>query len=444
MKYFGTDGFRGRVNETLTVDHAVMIGKYLGFYFRNKKGSTPKCVIGKDTRKSSYMYEYALVAGLTSTGADVHMLHVTTTPSVSYLTRTGDFDFGIMITASHNPYFDNGIKVIDSNGFKMEESVLEKIEDFIDGKTELELSPYDKIGCCRDYMQGRNKYISYLTSIPTETMRGYRIGLDCANGASFSIAKTVFDILGAKTFVINAEPDGMNINYKCGSTHIEGLQKYVVENDLDAGFAFDGDADRCLAVDNKGNVIDGDLIIYMCALYLKEHNQLVKDTVVTTVMSNMGLTKALREHGIENVQTPVGDKYISAKIQENGYSVGGEQSGHIIFNKYGVTGDGILTAIIIMDILVAKKTTLSSMFYDITIFPQCLTNVKVSDMAVAQDERLVRFVDEVNESMGENGRAFLRKSGTEPLIRILTEDIDEKVCEEKNREIENKIKELDR
>ena len=442
MKYFGTDGFRGRVNETLTVDHAIKIGKFLGYYFSNTLGHV-RCVIGKDTRKSGYMYEYGLVAGLTSTGVDVSLLHVTTTPSISYITRTEKFDFGIMITASHNPYYDNGIKVIDRDGFKMSDKILELVEEYIDGKVDIELAKNEKIGRASDYIQGRNKYISYLAQIPTHSFRGYKVGLDCANGASFMIAKNVFDMLGADTYVINNEPDGLNINKDCGSTHIEGLQALVKEKGLDIGFAFDGDSDRCLAVDENGNVVDGDMIIYIYGCYLKERNQLVKDTVVTTVMSNIGLTKALAAKGIKNVQTPVGDKYVSAEIQKEGYSVGGEQSGHVIFNKYATTGDGILTAIKVLEICIEKKCTLSSLISDVTIFPQLLINVRVEKMdEVLERPELKEVTDGILAKLGDTGRIVLRKSGTEPLVRIMVEAQTDEECEKYCNEIKDKILEL--
>ena len=442
MKYFGTDGFRGRVNENLTVDHAIKIGKFLGYYFSNTLGHV-RCVIGKDTRKSGYMYEYGLVAGLTSTGVDVSLLHVTTTPSISYITRTEKFDFGIMITASHNPYYDNGIKVIDRDGFKMSDKILELVEEYIDGKVEIELAKNEKIGRASDYIQGRNKYISYLSQIPTHSFRGYKVGLDCANGASFMIAKNVFDMLGAETYVINNQPDGLNINKDCGSTHIESLKELVKEKHLDIGFAFDGDSDRCLAIDENGELVDGDMIIYIYGCYLKEKNQLVKDTVVTTVMSNIGLTKALAAKGIKNVQTPVGDKYVSAEIQKEGYSVGGEQSGHVIFNKYATTGDGILTAIKVLEICIEKKCTLSSLISDVTIFPQLLINVRVEKMEeVLERPELKETTDGILAKLGDTGRIVLRKSGTEPLVRIMVEAQTDEECEKYCNEIKDKVLEL--
>ncbi len=441
MKYFGTDGFRGRVNDVLTVDHAVMTGKFLGWYF-SRDGHTPRCVIGKDTRRSCYMYEYALVAGLTSTGAHVDMLHVTTTPSVAYVTRVNGYDFGIMITASHNPYSDNGIKIIDSDGFKMSEDVLEKIESYIDGETEIELADHSRVGKCSDYIQGRNKYIGYLASSTNISLRGYRIGLDCANGASFMIARNAFELLGADVTVINDRPDGYNINVDCGSTHPERLQELVKMENLDAGFAFDGDADRCIAVDENGELVDGDLIIYLCGNYLKELGMLSKDTVVTTVMTNMGITKALEERGIKNVQVSVGDKYVSAEMLKNGYSIGGEQSGHVIFNKFATTGDGILTAIQVMNVIENKKTTLSSLTGGITRFPQYMENVKVADKDKAMtNPALLESMKKWEEYFGNEGRIVLRPSGTEPIVRVMVECRDEDTCVRSVKEMADTIRE---
>ena len=421
MKYFGTDGFRGRANDNLRVEHALKIGQFLGWYYGQRVGKTARCVIGKDTRRSSYMFEYGLSAGLTSTGAEVNLLHVTTTPSVSYIVRADKFDFGIMITASHNPYHDNGIKVINSSGYKMEEEVLERIEEYIDGKVEIPFS-YDNVGRCTDYFQGRNKYISYLSSVPLHSLRGYKIGLDCANGAAFNIAKTVFDMLGADTYVINNTPNGTNINVNCGSTHIEALQSLVRGNDLDVGFAFDGDADRCFCVDERGEVVDGDAIMYIGANYLKERGNLVDNTVVVTVMSNLGLLNALKDQGIKAVITDVGDKYISQEIQDHGYSIGGEQSGHVIFDKYATTGDGILTAIIMADILVERKCVFSNLSRGLTILPQKLKNIAVPDKnAVMNAPEVKKFSKELNQRLDGSGRLLLRKSGTEPVVRIMVE-----------------------
>ena len=441
MKYFGTDGFRGLVNEDLKVEHALKIGQFLGYYFSKEKGSPAKCVIGKDTRRSSYMFEYGVAAGVTSSGADAYLMHVTTTPSVSYITKAEDFDFGIMITASHNPYTDNGIKVIDSTGNKMSEDVLQQIEDYIDGL--ITLPSNTKVGKCKDYLMGRNAYIGYLTAIPQKSYRGYRIGLDCANGAASSIAKSVFDILGADVFCINNQPDGENINVDCGSTHIEKLQEYVRENKLDIGFAFDGDADRCLCVDEKGNVIDGDGIMYVAGTYLQDHDQLNNNTVVVTSMSNLGLMNALRERNINVCVTDVGDKYVSAAIQENGYSIGGEQSGHIIFDKYATTGDGILTAIIMTNILIRKKTLASALCRDLTIMPQKLKNIRTDKKdEIMKNPDVVQFAEDFNKKLDGKGRLLLRKSGTEPLIRIMVEAESDEKCDEYIAEVEGFIGEL--
>ncbi len=441
MKYFGTDGFRGRANDNLRVEHALKIGQFLGWYYGTRVDKKARCVIGKDTRRSSYMFEYGLSAGLTSSGAEVNLLHVTTTPSVSYIVRADKFDFGIMITASHNPYHDNGIKIINKEGYKLEDEVLEKIEEYIDGKIEIPFSS-DNVGRCTDYFQGRNKYISYLSSVPLHSLRGYRIGLDCANGSAFNIAKTVFDMLGADTYVINNTPNGTNINVDCGSTHIEALQRLVKGNNLDLGFAFDGDADRCFCVDENGNVVDGDAIMYIGACYLKERGNLVDNTVVVTVMSNLGLFNALKAKDIKTVITDVGDKYISQEIKENGYSIGGEQSGHVIFDKYATTGDGILTAIIMADILVEKKCVFSYLARDLRVLPQKLKNLSVPDKdAVMNNPLIVDFAKELNSRLDEKGRLLLRKSGTEPVVRIMVEAETIEECDKYIAETEAFIKE---
>ena len=443
-KYFGTDGFRGEANENLTADHAYQVGRFLGWYYGELKrqaglsSSTPKVVIGKDTRRSSYMFEYALVAGLVASGADAYMLHVTTTPSVAYVTRLDDFDCGIMISASHNPYYDNGIKLINSQGEKMEESTIELVESYLDGNLELfgqkwDTLPFAKkeqIGCTVDYVSGRNRYIGYLISLGLYSFKDKKVALDCANGASWNIAKSVFDALGAKTYVINAAPDGTNINRDAGSTHIEGLQKYVVDNGLDVGFAYDGDADRCLAVDEKGNVIDGDAIMYICGVHMKEKGELMNNTVVTTVMSNFGLYKAFDEAGIEYAKTAVGDKYVYEYMSQNGCRIGGEQSGHIIYSKYATTGDGILTSLKVMEVMLATKKTLSELAAPFTVYPQVLKNVKVTDKKAAQDDADVQAkVKEVADALGDSGRILVRESGTEPLVRVMVEAETKEECE---------------
>ena len=432
-KYFGTDGFRGEANKTLTAEHAYKIGRFLGWYYgRNKEeGETCKIVIGKDTRLSSYMFEYALVSGLTASGAEAYLLHVTTTPSVSYVARTEDFDCGIMISASHNPYYDNGIKLINSNGEKMDEETILKIEAYIDGLSgEIPFAVRDQIGRTVDYAMGRNRYIGYLISLATRSYKNKRVGLDCANGSSWMIAKSVFDALGAKTYVINNEPDGTNINTNCGSTHIEGLQKLVKEKGLDVGFAFDGDADRCLCVDENGNVINGDMIIYIYGCYLKERGKLAGNKVVTTVMSNFGLYKALDDAGIEYEKTAVGDKYVYENMSANGYRVGGEQSGHIIFRKYATTGDGILTVIKMMEVMLEKKKTLAELAAPVPVYPQVLKNIRVTDKAAAQNDPDVQAaVKAVGEKLGSDGRILVRESGTEPLVRVMVEAGEEALCE---------------
>lgn len=428
-KYFGTDGFRGEANVNLTVEHAYKVGRFIGWYF----GQEHKCkvVIGKDTRRSSYMFEYSLVAGLTASGADAYLLHVTTTPSVSYVVRTEDFDCGIMISASHNPFYDNGIKLINDRGEKIQESVIEKIEAYLDGKTEeIPFALKENIGCTVDYVAGRNRYMGYLISLATYSFKGKRIGLDCANGSASQVAKSVFDALGAKTYVINNEPDGTNINTNCGSTHIEGLCDLVREKSLDAGFAFDGDADRCLCVDEKGNIIDGDLILYIYGSYMKDRGKLINNTVVTTVMSNFGLYKAFDAAGIEYEKTAVGDKYVYECMQTNGHRLGGEQSGHIIFSKYASTGDGILTALKMMEVMLAKKKPLSELAAPVTIYPQLLKNVRVTDKKKAQDDEAVKAaVDAVAKALGDDGRILVRESGTEPLVRVMVEAKSDEICQ---------------
>ncbi len=440
-KYFGTDGFRGEANVVLTVEHAYKVGRFLGWYY----GREHKCnvVIGKDTRRSSYMFEYALASGLTASGADAYLLHVTTTPSVSYVTRTEDFDCGIMISASHNPYYDNGIKILNSKGEKLEDSVIEKIEQYLDGAMgEIPFATGEHIGRTVDYVAGRNRYMGYLMSLAIHSYKGMKVGLDCANGSSSAIAKSVFDALGAETYVINNHPDGVNINNNCGSTHMEQLQKFVVDNGLDVGFAYDGDADRCLCVDEKGNIIDGDLILYIYGTYMKERGNLDNNTVVTTVMSNLGLYKAFDEAGISYEKTAVGDKYVYENMSANGHCIGGEQSGHIIFSKYATTGDGILTSIKMMQVMIAKKKTLSELAKPVTIFPQVLKNVRVTDKAVARNDEDVQVaVDEVRKILGDDGRILVRESGTEPVVRVMVEAKTHEICEEQVEKVVNVLKE---
>lgn len=452
-KYFGTDGFRGEANRTLTADHAYTIGRFLGWYYgmlkRRQGDSSPaRIVIGKDTRRSSYMFEYTLVGGLVASGADAYLLHVTTTPSVAYVTRTEGFDCGIMISASHNPYYDNGIKLINSNGEKMEESTISLIEDYIDGKLELFGQHYDevpfahqeKIGCTIDYVAGRNRYMGYLISLGLYSFKGMRVGLDCANGSSWNIAKSVFDALGAKTYVINAEPNGTNINNNAGSTHIEGLQALVKEKGLDVGFAYDGDADRCLCVDEHGNVVDGDAILYIYGAYLKEHGELAGNMVTTTIMSNFGLYKAFDKLGIDYAKTPVGDKYVYEHMAQTGCRIGGEQSGHIIFSKYATTGDGILTSLKMMEVMLAKKKTLSELAAPFKIYPQVLKNVRVTDKKAAQNDAAVQeAVAKVADALDDTGRILARESGTEPVVRVMVEAPDHDTCQKYVDEVVNVI-----
>lgn len=431
-KYFGTDGFRGEANVDLTVEHAYKVGRYLGYYYgKQHDDGKAHVVIGKDTRLSSYMFEYSLVAGLTASGADVYLMHVTPTPSVSYIVRTGDFDCGIMISASHNPYYDNGIKVINGQGYKLEAAIENEIEQYIDGELgEIPFAKKDSIGKTTDYTMGRNRYIGYLLTIPTRPFKGMRIGLDCANGASYLVAKSVYDALGAKTYVINNEPNGTNINTDCGSTHIDKLQAFVKEKGLDVGFAFDGDADRCLAVDDKGEIVDGDKILYVCGRYLKDKGELNNNTIVTTIMSNLGLYKALDKKGINYEKTAVGDKYVFENMMEHGHSIGGEQSGHIIFSKYATTGDGVLTSLMIMETILGRKVKLSELFNSLTIYPQLLVNVKVSSKdAVMNDADVLKLNDEIAAELGDDGRLLLRQSGTEPVIRVMVEAATDELCE---------------
>ena len=443
-KYFGTDGFRGEANCTLTADHAFKVGKFLGWYYcqlkrRGGSDEPARIVIGKDTRRSSYMFEYSLVGGLVSSGADAYLLHVTTTPSVAYVARTDGFDCGIMISASHNPYYDNGIKLINSSGEKMDESVIALVERYIDGQLEcfgrrweeLPAAKREQIGRTVDYVSGRNRYIGYLISLGIYSFKGMRVGLDCANGSSWNIAKSVFDALGAKTYVINAQPDGFNINNNAGSTHIEGLQRFVIENGLDVGFAYDGDADRCLCVDEKGEVITGDHILYICGKVMKEQGLLMGNTVVTTVMSNFGLYKAFDECGINYEKTKVGDKYVYENMMMNNYRLGGEQSGHIIFSRYASTGDGILTSLKVMEAMLAKKKTLSQLCEGFTFYPQVLKNVRVDDKAAAQNDPAVqKAIADVAAQLGSTGRILVRESGTEPVVRVMVEAESKVVCQD--------------
>ena len=454
-KYFGTDGFRGEANKNLTADHAYKIGRFLGWYYSELKhqsgdNAPARIVIGKDTRRSSYMFEYSLVGGLVASGADAYLLHVTTTPSVAYVARVDEFDCGIMISASHNPYYDNGIKLINGNGEKMDEDTISLVEAYLDGKlnvfgkdyAEIPYAHRDRIGCTVDYVSGRNRYVGYLISLGVYSFKGMKVGLDCANGSSWNIAKAVFDALGAKTYVINADPNGTNINTDAGSTHIEGLQKFVVEKGLDVGFAYDGDADRCLCVDEKGNVVDGDAILYVYGRYMKEREKLITNTVVTTVMSNFGLYKAFDELGIGYAKTAVGDKYVYEYMQKNGCRLGGEQSGHIIFSKYASTGDGILTSLKMMEVMMAKKMKMSQLTEDLHIYPQVLVNVKVKDKAVVQADKDVQdAVQKVADALGDTGRILVRESGTEPLIRVMVEAETEEICKKYVDNVVSVIKE---
>lgn len=439
-KYFGTDGFRGEANITLNVMHAFKVGRFLGWYYGQKHKA--KIVIGKDTRRSSYMFEDALSAGMTASGADVYLLHVTPTPSVAYIVNSEDFDCGVMVSASHNPYYDNGIKVINGNGQKLEADLEEKIEKYIDSEIDtLPLATRDQIGRTVDYQIGRTRYIGYLMSQATRSFKGMKIGLDCSNGSASSVAKVVFDALGAKTFVIHDTPDGTNINRGCGSTHIDSLQEFVKEQELDIGFAYDGDADRCLAVNEHGELVDGDSIMYLCGKYMKEKGELPNDTVVTTVMSNFGLYKAFDRCGIKYEKTAVGDKYVYEAMCLHGYGLGGENSGHIIFSKNATTGDGVLTSLKVMEVLLEKKTKISMLLSDLQKYPQLLVNIKVKDKIKARlDEDVQKAVKMVEQKLGDDGRILVRESGTEPLIRVMVEAGKESLCEELTQEVITVIK----
>ncbi len=430
-KYFGTDGFRGKAGVVLTAEHAFRIGRYLGYHFSQIHPLDAKIVIGKDTRRSSYMFENALAAGITSSGADAYLLHVTTTPCVSFITRTENFDCGVMISASHNPYSDNGIKLMNSIGEKADDALIEKIEAYIDGQIgEIPMASEDAIGRTIDFYSGRNRYIGYLATISPRTFENHKVALDCANGSAWVIGRSVFDALGAKTCVINAEPDGQNVNMGCGSTHIEGLQKFVSDNKLDVGFAFDGDADRCLAVDEHGNVVNGDAILYVCAKYMKARGQLAGNTVVTTVMSNFGLYKAFDKLGIRYEKTAVGDRFVYECMKEKGYLIGGEQSGHIIFRKYAHTGDGLITAIMLMCVMIETQLPLSVLVSDCQMYPQVLKNVEVDDKAATmEDKAVLAAVSACEKELGDRGRVLLRPSGTEPVLRVMAEAPTQEECE---------------
>ena len=439
-KYFGTDGFRGEANKGLTADHAYKIGRFLGWYY-SQNGKKAKIVIGKDTRRSSYIFEYSLLGGIVASGADAYLMHVTTTPSVAYIARVDEFDCGIMISASHNPYYDNGIKLINGKGEKMDEATIAEVEKYLDGEMEIPFAERENIGCTVDYVSGRNRYVGYLISLGVYSFRGIKVALDCANGASWNIAKSVFDALGAKTLVINNQPDGLNINMNAGSTHIEGLQKFVVENGCDVGFAYDGDADRCLCVDEKGNVITGDHILYIYGRYMKDRDKLVGNKVVTTVMSNFGLYKAFDELGIGYEKTKVGDKYVYENMKENGYNIGGEQSGHIIFSKYASTGDGILTSLKMMQVMIGRKKKMSELSDGFTMYPQVLENVRVVDKKAAQADAEVRAaIKEVENTLGNSGRILVRESGTEPVVRVMVEAETTEVCQEMVNKVDEVMK----
>ena len=444
MKYFGTDGFRGEANVGLTVEHAYKIGRFVGWYYGANRERKARVIVGKDTRRSSYMFEAALVSGLVASGADAYMLHVIPTPGVAHQTVEGCFDCGIMISASHNPFCDNGIKLVNSDGFKMDEDVLELIEDYIDGKTEeIPFATRENIGRTVDFAAGRNRYIGYLISLGLYSFKGVKVGLDCANGSSWNLAKSVFDALGAKTYVINAQPDGTNINNNAGSTHIEGLQKYVVDNGLDVGFDYDGDADRCLAVDERGRVVDGDQILYVCGVYLNKHGRLSGGTVVPTIASNFGLIKSLELAGLSAVTSGVGDRHVYAKMREGGYSLGGEQTGHTIFGDIERTGDGIMTSLRLMEVIRAEREMLSQLAAPCKLLPQAQVAVRVADKDAALENMGVQnAIAEAEAALAGEGRVLVRKSGTESVIRVLAEAPDQAAADAAMKRIANALEAL--
>ena len=450
-KYFGTDGFRGESNVNLTADHAYKIGRFLGWYLKKKHDKAgdiypAKVLIGKDTRRSGYMIEYSLVGGLTASGCDAYLLHVTTTPCVSFITRTDEFDCGIMISASHNTYYDNGIKLFNKQGEKMSEEVTDLIEEYLDSNNmTLPFAQRDKIGKTVDFVSGRNRYIGYLISLGLYSFKGYRIGLDCANGSAWNIAKSVFEALGATVYLIGAEPNGLNINYMVGSTNIEAISDFVKEKRLDAGFSFDGDADRCLCVDENGEVVDGDKILYIMAKYFKQKDLLEGNTVVSTVMSNMGLSKALEKEGIRNICTCVGDRFVYEEIKKGGYRLGGEQSGHIIFSSYATTGDGILTSLKIMEIMLSEKAKLSELTAGFKEYPQVLINVQVKNKEkIAESESVKSSLSWAEKILGDGGRVLLRPSGTEPVIRVMVEAESEDFCRSVAEKLAESVRSCDR
>ena len=443
MKYFGTDGFRGEANVGLTVEHAYKIGRFVGWYYGANRSAKARVIVGKDTRRSSYMFEAALVSGLVASGADAYMLHVIPTPGVAHQTVEGCFDCGIMISASHNPFCDNGIKLVNSDGFKMDEDVLELIEDYIDGKSEVPLATGNHIGATVDYMQGRNRYIASLIASANFSLQGVKIGIDCANGSASSVAKPVFDALGADVRVINAAPDGFNINVDCGSTHMERLQRHVVEQGLDVGFAYDGDADRCLAVDERGRVVDGDQILYACGVYLNKHGRLSGGTVVPTIASNFGLVKSLELAGLSVATSGVGDRHVYAKMREGGYSLGGEQTGHTIFGDIERTGDGIMTSLRVMEVIRAERETLSQLTAPCKLLPQAQVAVHVADKDAALENIGVQnAIAEAEAALAGEGRVLVRKSGTESVIRVLAEAPDQASADAAMKRIANALEAL--
>ena len=446
-KYFGTDGFRGEANVGLTFNPAYRIGRFLGWYYsKDRDAHEAKILVGKDTRLSCYMLEYALLSGIAASGADAYNMHVTTTPSVAYITKTQFFDCGIMISASHNPYFDNGIKLFSSLGDKMNDDFLLMVEEYIDRpdtEEDIPLATKDRIGKVIDYLDARIMYSGFLTTAVHTPLGGLKVVLDTANGASYALAPAVFKRLGANVTVINNSPDGTNINKNAGSTHIKGLVNKVLETGADVGFAYDGDGDRCIAVDKSGAIINGDRVMYIWATWLKSQGKLVTNTVVTTVMSNMGLYKALEEEGILYTQTKVGDRYVHEYMMEHGNIIGGEQSGHIIVNDYLNSGDGILTSLLLSEVMVKTDKTLSVLSEKMSDYPQVLVNVIVSDKnATMEDERVKDAVKEAEKKLDGKGRVLVRASGTEPVVRVMSEAKEQKDAEEAVSEVVEKLREL--
>ncbi|MFC4410308.1 phosphoglucosamine mutase [Chungangia koreensis] len=430
VKYFGTDGVRGVANSELTPELAFKLGRFGGYVLTKDRGDRPKVLIGRDTRISGHMLEGALVAGLLSIGAEVMKLGVISTPGVAYLTRVMNADTGVMISASHNPVEDNGIKFFGPDGFKLSDDQEAEIEALLNAETdELPRPVGGDLGSVTDYYEGGLKYIQYLKQTVDEDFTKLHVALDCAHGATSTLATHVFADLDADLSTMGASPNGLNINDGVGSTHPDALAKFVLEKGADVGLAFDGDGDRLIAVDEKGNIVDGDQIMYICAKHMNEEGRLNGNTVVSTVMSNMGFYKALEENGMKSVQTAVGDRYVVEEMKTNGYNLGGEQSGHIVFLDYNTTGDGLLTGLQLVNIMKLTGKKLSELASEMKVFPQELVNVRVTDKhAVTDNEKVAAVIGEVESEMAGNGRVLVRPSGTEPLVRVMVEAPTEEDC----------------